>query len=78
MEKHLVRFSFFHTFAAARPNLFYCYSHRVAAYIHIYARRSVNIAENWALVADGGHGNDAPLADYAHRAGEWGLAYAQT
>ena len=39
----------------------------------MYARRSVNIAEKWALVADGGHGNDAPLADYAGRAGERGL-----
>ena len=42
----------------------------------MYARRSVNIAENWALVADGGHGNDAPLADYAGRAGERGLCYS--
>ena len=39
----------------------------------MYVRRSVNIAEKWALVADGGHGNDAPLADYAGRAGERGL-----
>ena len=64
LEKHLVRFSFFHTFATARPNLFL---------LLFSPRSSVNIAENWALVADGGHGNDAPLADYAHRAGERGV-----